>query len=583
MRLFRSLTIGSLSAVGMMFVLDQVNTVSAADTKTITKAELKNLTKAEKQALRQKLKDTPNNAAATPPTKSTQIAPAAPVQKPAPAKVALTQDAVALAKQIDARVNEKLAAAKIAPSARCTDEEFLRRAYLDITGVIPSAEKAKQFLDDASPNKRAILIDELLADANYGRKQSDIWTPKLFARDSANRFITREPFTAWIKDQFNKNTPWNEFVYSLVASTGTVDENPAVTFYLANRTIDRLTDITTQHFMGVRLGCAQCHNHPFTDTKQTEYWGMATFFSKVAPDKPANANKGGDNSKLGVSEGPRESKLKDFFPESTKRVPAKFLGAEEPKMNPAEPYRPILAKWLTSAENPFFAKAIVNRTWAAYFGNGIVDPIDDMIKTHPASHPELLNELADHFARTGFNLKYLVKAICLTDAYQRSARANANNGSDHELLSHMNVKLMSAEELYDSLAVLTPVGNEEAKKKKEAAGGKGQPTGARAVFVNFFLAGNEESNPTVYEAGIPQALKLMNSKLSGNPQAIKQFGTGIPAEVLEKIYLAALSRRPTAEETKRLTEYVSKAASATEAYGDILWAVVNSSEFRMIK
>jgi hypothetical protein len=581
MRLFRSLAIGSLSAAGMMVVLDQANSVSAADAKAVAKADLNNLTKAEKQALRQKLKEAGNNAT-TPPAKPAETAP--PPAKPAVRKPPLTQDAAALARQIDARLNEKLAAAKITPSPRCTDEEFLRRAYLDITGVIPTAEKAKQFLDDPNPNKRAALVDQLLADPNYGRKQSDIWTPKLYARDSANRFVTREPFTQWIKEQFNKNTPWNQFVYSLVAATGTVDQHPEVTFFLANRAIDKLTDATTQHFMGVRLGCAQCHNHPFTDTKQTEYWGIAAFFSKVQPDKVQNANKGGDNSKLGVTEGPRESKQKDFFPESTKRVPAKFLGAEEPKLNPAEPYRPVLAKWLTSAENPFFSKAIVNRTWAAYFGNGIVDPIDDMIKTHPASHPELLDELADHFARTGFDLKYLVKAICLTDAYQRSARATGNNQSDHELLSHMNVKLMSAEELYDSLATVTgAAAKEDARKKKDAAGGKGNAGGPRAQFVNFFLAGNEESNPTEYEAGIPQALKLMNSNLSGNPQVVKQFGTGKPAEVLEKMYLTTLSRRPTADESKRLTDYVAKAGSATEAYSDILWALVNSSEFRMIK
>ena len=592
MRSLRVLTISSLCALSMMFALDQANSVSAADVKALTKAEIQALTKAEKQALtkteklalRQKLQDATKNATAAPPAKSAEIAPAA-IKKPV-AKPAIAQDPVALARQIDARLNEKLAAAKIIPSARCTDEEFLRRAYLDITGVIPTPEKAKRFLDDASPTKRAILIDELLADPNYGRKQSDIWTPKLYARDSANRFITREPFTAWLKEQFNKNVPWNEFVYSLVAATGTVDVNPAVTYFLANRTIDKLTDTTTQHFMGVRLGCAQCHNHPFTDTKQIEYWGIAAFYSKVAPDRPQNGNKGGDNAKLGVSEGPRETKLKDFFPESTKRVPAKFLGAEEPKMNSSEPYRPVLAKWLTSTENPFFAKAMVNRTWAAYFGNGIIDPIDDMIKTRQPSHPELLNELADHFARSGFDLKYLVKAICLTDAYNRSARAAGNNGEDHELLSHMNVKLMSAEELFDSLAVLTgPGANSEAMKKKEAAGGKGQPTGPRAVFVNFFLAGNEESNPTEYEAGIPQALKLMNSKLSGNPATIKQFGAtnSKPAEVLEKMYLAALSRKPTAEETKRFTEYLGKTGTPAEAYSDVLWALVNSSEFRMIR
>jgi hypothetical protein len=512
-------------------------------------------------------------------------APVLPTTIPAPK----TKDAAALAKLIDAEVNKKLADAKVTPSAKSLDDEFLRRASLDITGTIPSAEKAKAFLDSNDPDKRAKLLDELLADPNYGRRMADIWTAKLFPRDSANRFVIREPLYKWFEDEFNKNVSWDKLVTGLVTATGDVEENPAVTYFLANRAVDKLTDTTTQHFMGIQLQCAQCHNHPFTSWKQTEYWGMAMFYSKVRADNPKNANKGGDNTKIGVQEGNVRTKQKDFFPEAAKTVPAKFLGGAQPTLNPNEPYRPALAKWLTAPENPFFARALVNRTWAHLFGRGIVNPVDDMLDENKPSHPELLDALSRHMAASGgFDVKYLVKAICLSDTYQRTSRPAAGNKDDAKLFSHMTMKVMSPEQLFDSLAQVT--GNTGgrgglAKGPKIAGGPKGGPVGARAQFVNFFLAGAEATSPVEYEAGIPQALRLMNSPIANNPAAIRNvIGSATrPDEAIEKIYLTALSRRPTADEKKMLTEYVAKASSATTAYGDILWASLNSSEFTLVR
>jgi len=499
----------------------------------------------------------------------------------APAKPTVSRDASAIAKLIDTQIDNRLKKETLAPSPLGSDADFLRRAYLDITGVIPSYEKAKTFLDNQSANKREKLVDELLADSNYGRKQADIWGTKLFTVDSANRFVQKEPLSAWLKEQFNKNTPWNEFVSSIVTATGSVDENPAVTYFLSNRSVDKLTDTTGQHSLGIRVSCAQCHNHPFTPTKQTEYWGLAAFYSKVVPEKPANANKGGDNAKLGVTEGKAKSKTKDFFPESTKTVPAKFFGGEEPKLNSNDPFRPALAKWLTSPANPYFAKAMVNRTWSQLFGNGIVDPVDDMIEKNKPSHPELLDELTRQFTASGFDVKHLIKGIVLSQAYQRTSKPSTGNKSDEELFSHMAVKMMTAEELYDSLAMVTGAAAGDAKKG--GAGGKGMNVGPRANFINFYVAGAEEFNATEYEAGIPQALRLMNSKIAGNPAALKQFGTGKPADILEKMYITALSRRPTDAEFQKLTAHLGKAGSTAEAYGDILWALLNSSEFSMVR
>jgi hypothetical protein len=500
-----------------------------------------------------------------------------------PVATPAAKDALALAKVIDAEVTRKLAAAKLTASAKCSDDEFLRRAYLDIVGVIPTADQAKSFLDNPSADKRAKLLDELLADPRFGRRMADIWTAKLFPKDSGNRFVLKEPLYKWFEEQFNKNPGWDKLITSLVTATGTVAENPAVTYFLANRSVDKLTDTTAQHFLGIQLQCCQCHNHPFTTWKQTEYWGMAAFYSKVKADNPKNANKGGDNTTIGVTEGNGRTKQKDFFPEAAKNVNAKFLGAEEPKLNVADPYRPALAKWMVAPENPYFARAMVNRTWAHLFGRGFINPVDDMIEESVASHPELMDGLAKHVSTTGeYDLKYLIKAMCLSETYQRTSKPTADNGADTKLFSHMTMKVMSPEQLFDSLAAVT--GNLRDTKGPKGVNPKGPRLGARDQFVNFYLAGAETTSAVDYEAGIPQALRLMNSPIANNPATIRALlGKDTkPADAVEKIYLAALSRRPTAAELKDLTAYVER-VGAPDAYGDILWAVLNSSEFTLVK
>lgn len=503
-----------------------------------------------------------------------------------PVSVPNKKDAATLAKLIDAEVNKKLAADKVPASPRASDDEFLRRAYLDLVGVIPTAEAARAFLDSTDPLKRERLIDQLLADERFGRRMADIWTAKLFPKDSANRFVTKEPLHKWFEDEFNKNEGWDKLVTKLVTASGSVGENPAATYFMANRSVDKLTDTTAQHFLGIQLQCAQCHNHPFTSWKQTEYWAMATFYSKVKADNPKNANKGGDPLQNGVQEGPGRSKGKDFFPEAAKNLPAKFLGGPEPALAANAPYRPALAQWMTAPGNPFFAKALVNRSWAHLFGRGFVNPVDDMLPENEASHPELLAALAAHVATTGeYDFKYLLKAICTSDAYQRTSKPVAANKDDKDLFSHMTVKVMSPEQLYDSLGTVTVASKVDAKKGKTQVGAaKGLRVGNREQFVNFFLAGAETVSATDYEAGIPQALRLMNSNVMNNPAGARAVvgSTKVPAEAIERIYLAALSRRPTEAEVKNLTAYVTRVGADT-AYGDILWAVLNSSEFTLVR
>ncbi len=544
------------------------------------KQKLKNLTPEQKQKLRAKFKEKQATEAVDPAPKPTAKKPAAPKATPRPAA-----DMVAF---VDAQVAARLAADKVTASPAATDAEFLRRVTLDLTGVIPSATDAKAFLDSTAADKKAVLVDKLLADPAFGRHQADIWQAKLLPRDSDNRYVRREPFADWVAGKLNANTPWDQFTRELLTATGSPDDNPATIFFLANRSADKLADAVGTHFLGLQIGCAQCHNHPFTAWKQTDYWGLAMFFGKVQPRPPARPNqvKAGDTPfPGGVTELAGPSRVKDFFPESAKKVPPKFLGGDAPKLTAAEPYRPAMAEWLTGGESPYFAQAFVNRAWAQLFGRGLA-PLDDLDPDHPATHPEVFNALTEQFRATGYDVKQLYRTLALTAAYQRTSKPTAGNASDTTLYSHMAVKVLSPEQLYDSLAAIVPMPGADKADKRPAAGPYRRP-GQRDQFVQFFLAGASVPNPSEYEAGIPQALRLMNSRVIGNPKAVGAFlmpGSGMrPERVLPEMYLAVLSRRPTPAEVETLSAYHAGHGGGAAAYADVLWALVNSSEFAVVR
>ena len=573
MSIARRIMLGVLVAAGAAFLAGEIAPTEAAG-QPAAKAKAKNKVRAKNKNKNNAVQAVADEPAAKPEAK--------PEDKPAdkPVRVvARPMNPKAIARMIDQAIDKKLAEAKVTPSGRCSDAEFLRRAYLDLTGVIPPADKAAAFLDSTDPDKRAKLIDELLESKNYGRHQSDIWINLLYPKDSDVRRLNKGPLVTWLTDRFNENKPWDTLVYDLVTASGEQDKNPAVTYFLANRTVDKMTDNVTRSFLGVQLQCAQCHNHPFTAWKQNEYWGMAAFFMRVQATQPRAMQQ---NQTLSVTEGRFVRRGRNFLPESAKIVPAKFIGGEQPKTSSADPLRPVLAKWLTAPENPYFAKAIVNRTWGQLFGRGFVNPVDDMIEEHEPSHPELLNALAKDFAAGGFDLKQFIRGICLSNAYQRSAKPEGNNAADKELFSHMALKVLTPEMLFDSLGAV--VGNPAGPPGRFGGGaGPRGPFNPRDRFAAFF-AGSEGAKPTDYEAGIPQALRLMNARnLSSSPTLVRELArkNTSPDQVIEKLYLTTVSRRPTPEETKKMTAYVAKQSDAQAAYGDILWALLNSSEFTL--
>jgi len=485
-------------------------------------------------------------------------------------------DQAALSRLIDQELNERLRAEKVTPSGRADDADFLRRAYLDLVGRIPTAEQAAKFLDSKDADKRAKLVDELLAGPDYGRHMADIWQALLLPRNSDNRRLDPAPLVAWLEDHFNKNTPWDKTVHELLTASGDADKNGAVIYFAAQGTVDKTTDNVTKVFLGVQLQCAQCHNHPFTAWKQTEYWGMAAFFLKVQATAPQQAARNG--TPINVTETERPRRGRNALPESAKMVPPKFLGGDSPKVGTG-PVRPVLADWLTAAKNPYFSRAMVNRVWGQLMGRGLVNPVDDMHEGNAASHPQLLAELAEQFAANDFDLKYLIRAICNSEAYQRTSKPNASNkDAEPAVYSRMAVKVLTGEQLVDSIAqVVGP---------PAARGGANRPTGRgpgnqRAQLVAFF-GGDENADATEYQDGIPQVLRLMNAAaLNRSPKLMEAVkASKSPDQVVEQIYLATLSRRPDKEELDRANAYLKKVGAA-DGYGDLLWAIMNSSEFRV--
>jgi hypothetical protein len=484
---------------------------------------------------------------------------------------------MALAGLVDRQIEQGLAAARIAPAPIADDSEFLRRVALDLTGVVPSADRASAFLDSNDPDKRARLVDELLASPLYGRHMADIWEDLLFVRESTNKKLRSEPLADWLARRFEDNTPWDRTVHDLVTACGTQEENGAATFFIALRTPDKMTDQVCRLLLGVQLQCAQCHDHPFTSWKRSDYWSMAAFFSKVR----AGGKKVGKGPAEDVNEAKKGRKAPDL--ETALDLPPKFLGGAAPAVDEDAPLRPVLATWMTAPDNPYFARAMVNRVWAQLFGKGLVDPVDNISETSDASHPELFEELTRSFTASRFDLKALFRGLCNSRAYQRSsgpARDPARPAADY---AQMAIKPMTPQQLHDSLQSLGGF-QADSRAARRQMGKKGGGTTQRDAFVDFFRPG-DGADPSEYSTGIPQVLRLMNA-----PQ-MNRVGTFVaelarsrstPAQSVERLYLATFARRPTPAETDRLVAFLREdSPDAREAYTDLLWVLLNSSEFAL--
>lgn len=495
-----------------------------------------------------------------------------------PLETARSDDAVAISTLIDHHVQARLEDEGLERGPQADDAEFLRRVFLDLHGVVPTAERAARFLDNRDSEKRARLVDELLASPRFGEHFGDVWRGYLVS-SVADQQLPTASFAEWMADRFNSNQGWDRIVSDLVTATGKIDENPAVTYLIEGRNplgVTDLTDLSSRYFLGIRLNCAQCHDHPFVEWKQRDYWGMAAFFAQIqTPGRPKMVHSVGvrDDPLITLATLKDADMLEGFQPQ-----PPTFLGGEVLPEGVDEASRASLARWITSPENPYFARATVNRMWWHFFGSGIVHPVDDMHAGSPPSHPELLELLSRRFAESGFDLKLLCQAIMNSHTYQQTSQVGAQGDAEAELFARMPVKVLTAEQLYDSLvAILGPPGKSP---------GTRSPLGLRREFCQYF-SGDGDPEPTHYARGIPHALRLMNSpQFTGHSlQSLVSRVTASersPDEAVEELFLTILARRPAPAELQLVQAHLRDADESPQtAYYELAWALLMSSEFTL--
>ncbi|MCR9198365.1 MAG: DUF1549 and DUF1553 domain-containing protein [Planctomycetaceae bacterium] len=488
---------------------------------------------------------------------------------------------------------------EITPSEPASDEEWVRRVYLDVVGRIPTLEEAKEYLEDESPRKRSVLVDKLLESPDYIRNQTTIWTNNCIGRGTPRR-VSRRGMEKFFREAFAKNRPWDEVVVDIVTAEGHFEENGAVNYTLAQLQMPddavQLTAKTTKLFLGMQVQCTQCHNHPFNNWQQAQFWEFNSFFRQVrkVDHRKTDPNTGrqvDDYSEVVTRDfnGPvyfekRSGLMQVAFP--------KYMGKEVAP--DAFDRRKEFGKLLVAADNgetPLIAKAFVNRMWGHFFGYGFTRPVDDMGPHNSPSHPEVLDRLAEEFVDSQYDVKKLIQWITSTDAYSLTSQYGEDNEVDDPgagevpLFSHMYVKSMQAEQLYDSLIVASNA------HKSGRGGWEAQEQQRRRWMQQFVVAFDTDENDeaTTFNGTIPQALMMMNSELIDKAVSIERgsflFETfskpGSEATKMQELYLAALGRRPTRSEANLAQRMVRSygAANKAQAYQDLFWALLNSNEF----
>jgi hypothetical protein len=481
---------------------------------------------------------------------------------------------------VDTHVHSKLRKLRIVPSAVCTDEEFLRRVFVDITGTMPTIDDYEKFLADTTPDKRDKLVDQLLQRKEF----VDIWVMKwaelLQVRTIANR-VEKKPMLAyfnWLRDKIANNTPTDKMVQELLGARGGSFANPAVNYYQTETETLKTAENVAQVFMGMRIQCAQCHNHPFDRWTMDDYYGFAAFFSQIGrkqgedPRETIIFNSGGGEVTHLV--GGRVMK-------------PKFLGGVEPDLAGRD-RRQVMAEWLASPENPYFAKNLANIVWAHFFGRGIIQEVDDVRVSNPPVNAELLDELGRKFTEYNYDFRKLVRDICTSRTYQLSTNTNESNASDHKNFAHAELRRIRAEVLLDCISSVTSTQDKF----------PGLPVGARAVqiadgntatyFLTTFGRAKRESVCSCevkMEPNLSQALHLINGDTSNTkiaqgqlvPTRLKEGKA--PAEIITEMYVRCFTRRPTEKELADLTAIVAEQQNPQEALEDIFWSLLNSREF----
>lgn len=480
---------------------------------------------------------------------------------------------------IDQLVHKKLRDLRITPSEPCDDATFLRRAHIDITGVLATSEEVAKFTADSDAKKREKKVDELLARSEFTDLWALKWSELLQIRSDQNNggYKAALKYYDWLHDQLAKNVPINVMASQLIAATGSTLENPAANYFQVETDSLKLAEDTAQAFMGIRIQCAQCHNHPFDRWTMDDYRGFVAFFTQVG-------RKPGEDPREKIIYDRREGESK--HPLGDRVVPPKFLGGATPDTKGTD-RREALAKWLAAPENPYFARHMANLIWAQYMGRGIIEPVDDARISNPASNPELLTALAGKLIESNYDMRKFVREICTSRAYQASTRTNESNRTDDRNFAHATIRRMRAEVLLDCISQVT-----EAKEKY-----RGLPAGAHAVEIadgrttNYFLTtfgratretlcAREEVGPT-----LSQALHFLNGETienkiaSGGVVKRLQKENLPPREIARELYLRCFGRPPTSEELTKLEPLWAAPEQQSAVFTDLFWALLNAKEF----
>lgn len=487
---------------------------------------------------------------------------------------------------IDLAVQHKLSQLRIEASPRCDDASFLRRSCIDLIGRLPTQAEWQAFLSDNAVNKRDKWIDHLLDRPEFSEIWSMKWAELLQIRtfDNGAQQVSYKAalgYYQWLQQRIAANRPLNEIFRELLSSEGGTFDVPATNFFQIEQDVLKLTENIVQVFTGMRVQCAQCHNHPFDRWSMNDYYGFASFFAQV---KRKNA------------EDPRERIVFDADGEvphlvTKKPVPPTFLGGDPAEIKPGQTRRQVVAEWLTNQNNPWFARHLANVTWAHFFGIGIVEPVDDVRISNPPANAELLDVITQQFIRDQFDLKKLVRFICQSETYQRSTSVNSSNRTNDRHFSHALTRRIRAEVLLDCISQITATPNKF----------RGLPLGSRAVQIadgntsNYFLTTfGRASRASVcscevkLEPNLSQALHLLNGETTHQriqqgkvpEQLLKELGT--PESVMNALYIRAFSRQPSESETQQmmnLWQQCTNDAERLQLLNDLFWAILNAKEF----
>lgn len=500
---------------------------------------------------------------------------------------------------IDTLVHRRLRQLQIVPSEEADDATYLRRVYLDLTGTLPTADQARQFLLDRSPDKRARLVDDLMRRPEFADVWALLWADLLRVDTQTLGHKNAYAYYRWIRDSFAQNKPLDQFARELITAEGPLDEAPAGHFYSVVKRPGDVSSTLAQVLLGVRIACAECHHHPFDRWSQTDYYGMQAYFQQLRT-KDLGGRKALFSQGLPKVLHPRTGEV--VPPHPLGESPAAEETAQPSNALPQVDIRRELADWLVAPQNPWFARSMANRVWARMMGRGLVEPVDDFRLTNPPSNPELLDALAAHLVESGYDLRALIRTIAASRTYQLSSRPNETNAADQQNYSRALFKRLNAEVLLDAVCQVTGVPEKFS----------GVPAGSRAVQLwdnrvsHYFLkvfgrpiretACECERN---VEPSIAQVLHLMNgpeiqAKIGHAGGRVAQLCRTIAddGQLAEEIYLTVFARQPTAEELAVAVEHLrtatengttgsaaARTSARQKAAEDLTWSLMNSLEF----